>query len=367
MEASIGELLKYPVPMNTSQQREIFSRYSKIVSNKTRIDSEELVGIEVEVENVPDWQTSPIWFAKEDGSLRNDGVEYISCPVPGKHVPEVLNFLFEELLPPDCVFSPRTSIHVHLNVLDLTLEEVKYLTYLYIIFENSFYRFVDPGRRKNIFCVPLQETSLLKGIFWDNLSRFERVKWYKYTGYNLLPVRELGTVEFRHLNGTQDVNLIINWVSLIIKLKEYIKKCNLFDFDKSIRTLNTTSQYYNFVNEVFGEKAPLIFENPSYKVEMGRGISNLKTNILVSLFAYEVIEAIRNIKSDFSRQILVEEQKKFLSDLNIELEPWAPAATAAPSPAIHEIWEQLASSNIPTVTPSGEFTYFTTDVVSQGQ
>lgn len=183
------------------------------------VDSSELIGIEVEVENLVTVNTlNRIWQQETDGSLRNDGAEYITHPMEARYAPAALNHLLKEHLSEECCFSPRTSIHVHVNVHDISLPKVVDLILMYSIFERLFYRFTGRGRIKNIYCVPLIETDLLAGLAHHGLTE----NWEKYTGLNARPVFSYGTVEFRHMHGTFDVNKLCIWINIITKLKEYI-------------------------------------------------------------------------------------------------------------------------------------------------
>lgn len=246
--------------------------------------SKELVGIEVEVEKVPEWKDTPIWHPKEDGSLRDNGVEYISKPIPLDIVRPALLELYGEVLPPSCAFSKRTSIHVHVNVQDLNFLELKYLVYLYTIFENSLYRLVEEERRGSIFCIPLQETQLISELFINKDIQRKKVYWQKYCGINLLPVFTMGTLEFRHLHGTKNIDFICDWVTLLVYMKEFIKQTSVVEMNGIITNLNTNSNYYSLANQVFKDKANLIFSNREFNKEMERGVSYLKTEIFENRF-----------------------------------------------------------------------------------
>src|SRR5215213_1967548 len=131
------------------------------------IRSEHAIGIEVEVENVVDVARIPkgsVWTSKTDGSLRNAGMEFITMPIPASYAPAVLNQLMTQVLNQHCSFSPRTSVHVHLNVQDLELHQALDYVLLYSIFEKLFYKFAGRGRIRNIFCVPITETDLLVNL-----------------------------------------------------------------------------------------------------------------------------------------------------------------------------------------------------------
>lgn len=194
----------------------------KSESLETDIPSDEIIGIEVEVENVRRVGDglSSVWQITEDGSLRNAGREFITFPIKAKYATHALDNLMNEGLSKDCSFSPRTSVHIHLNVQDLETAQVVDLTMLYTLFEEHLFRFVGRNRIRNPYCVPITQTNLLSGLVRRGLS----TRWEKYAGFNLLPLLDKGTVEFRHMHGSPDVTKLSNWISLIVGMKEWIKK-----------------------------------------------------------------------------------------------------------------------------------------------
>lgn len=220
-----------------------------------------LIGIEVEVENITKYFVPEYyWTAKEDGSLRNHGVEYTSIPLRGHQVPHALTYLQKRMqdvdLKPD--YSPRTSIHVHLNVRDMTWNQIKSLVLLYAIFERHFFNIAGTKREQSIFCVPLYKTNQLSSL---NTLETSVVHWFKYSAINLATVLggndvpKYGTIEFRHLYGTGDKQIILNWINNIMKLREASRVYNYEELRNRIKTMNTSSEYTALYLDVFGEFA----------------------------------------------------------------------------------------------------------------
>jgi hypothetical protein len=226
----------------------------QFVSSIRLAEKNTYLGIEVETENVTYWDDhySPYWRMVEDGSLRNNGREFVTVPIKAYRVENALTTLFKNQLNKDIDFSERTSIHVHMNVRTLTLAQLQAMILLYLVFEKALFRYVNPERYTNIFCVPLNETTFaqkLKDLFHQNTLN---LSWSKYTALNLCPIFEKGTIEFRHLHGTKDVEEIVNWINLLLCLKKMaLMKSPEYIWEK-VKNLNTTSQYHEFANEVFG-------------------------------------------------------------------------------------------------------------------
>ena len=216
-----------------------------------------LIGIEIEVENIqdPPYLQSPFWKCTEDNSLRNYGQEYISVPLRASSIPYAIEYLKKVLFSTnEPIFSNRTSVHIHLNVRDFTLERLKVFLLLYCIFEKHFFNIAGSRRESNIFCIPLYKSEQK-----IHLSQYENtlINWNKYNALNLGCIlgnginSNLGTIEFRHLYGTLDTSIIYPWIDSIIHLREYSRLISLDNLVETLKNLNTTSEYISLYKKVF--------------------------------------------------------------------------------------------------------------------
>src|ERR1700739_182834 len=215
--------------------------------------STRLVGIEVEIENFTlERNPSTVWVVTDDGSLRNGGVEYISRPIAANRTRSALSNLLVESLSQECCFSPRTSVHVHVNCQDMDVNKISSIVMIYAIFEKLFYRFAGRGRHKNIFCVPITETNLLQGITKGSVGNMV-ASWSKYTGLNLKPLEDKGTIEFRQMHGTNNVTKLITWIDLITRLVDFVKQSNIGELRKLLYGFGPHINVQAFIGDVFGE------------------------------------------------------------------------------------------------------------------
>ena len=124
------------------------------------------VGLEVEVENCPRFgePNQNIWTTHADNSLREHGIEFVSTPIYGTQVWDALNILYDHILPEKASFSQRTSIHVHVDMSSLTLEQLAQTVITYLAVERVLYEFVGNGREHNIFCVPILDTPSVRKL-----------------------------------------------------------------------------------------------------------------------------------------------------------------------------------------------------------
>lgn len=247
----------------------------------TGADPSLIYGVELEIEGLDgifqDRCVSGI-SAHEDGSLRNSGYEYITAPMCHRELMYVLNQFFLKNKFRDANYSERCSTHVHANVQDLTPEQVKTILVVYMVFERLLFSWIQGDRYNNIFCVPLHETRatfdvVVNGDVNDWVGRWKN--WEKYTAINLLPMFSLGTIEFRHMGGTCDLERINTWTTIIGKMFAWARTHSLDETINVLKVLNTTSQYQAILTQIFGEVAPAL-RNNTFIQDMEAGVLMLK-------------------------------------------------------------------------------------------
>lgn len=302
-------LAKPPAPKKVPTIREVFGLHQVqgiTVSNPDNtvgypIASTELIGIEVEVENVTRVNyLHEAWQSKADGSLRNNGIEFITLPSRACDAPILLESLMKRTLNADCCFSPRTSVHVHLNFLDNTNDDLTSFLALYSVYERLFYKFVGRQRIKNIYCVPITETALLSLSARKNTVSIK--DWQKYTALNLKPLEQFGTIEFRHMHGTPDVTKLCVWIDLITKLKAYCLEEGSLSIKEKIVAMDESFDFRGLLYEIFGGTADYLkfesvndvtFTYPQAKMLY------CKSNTLISTLYRELMEAANAGTSTF--------------------------------------------------------------------
>lgn len=252
------------------------------------VDRNTYLGIEVEVENVERWDSnhSPYWTIIEDGSLRNNGREFITPPIRAYRVENALTKLFEALNR-DIDFSERTSIHIHMNVRTLTVEQLEALVVTYMLFEKAIFSFIGENRYDNIFCVPLCETDMGGSLEQLITNGSPYIEWEKYTALNLVPISSKGTLEFRHLAGTRDLTKIMTWINIILSLKTFALRNDVEYIWHRINSLNTTSEYRMFGEEVFGNMIHHIY-TPTFNQDVASCITYVKDKCLPNEFLTEL-------------------------------------------------------------------------------
>lgn len=184
-----------------------------------------LFGIEVEVEarDLPGEDAlPPNWRQVDDGSLRGVSAEYIFVrpkifTQTKEHITELIDTLRTEGR--GLSFSQRTSIHVHVNVAELELQDLLKVISVYYLFENSLLQFCGKDRYTNRFCLSIREAEgplfALKSSFNPRDLYDLNLESMKYASLNLGAITDKGTLEFRGMRGTDDLDTIFTWLDLI--------------------------------------------------------------------------------------------------------------------------------------------------------
>jgi len=112
--------------------------------------------------------------------------------------------------------------------------------------------------------------------------------WFKYFALNISPLwggedqnnkGRIGTIEFRHMEGTTNVERIITWINLIVSLKLAAKKLDLIELKENIRVMNTTSAYYWLAEQVFNRWGSVITTQKTFQSDVETCITRLKENL----------------------------------------------------------------------------------------
>lgn len=239
------------------------------------------VEIEVEGERLPR-EVDKIWKVVTDGSLRGGGLEYVyRRPINVRRVGESLEELSKAFAETKAqpVFSFRTSVHVHVNCLDLEYQQVLNYIYTYYLLENILVDFCGEGRKGNRFCLRLQDADgsleYIEKLFSSKgrVGIFQRIPrdMIRYAALNIEALPKFGTLEFRSMRGTLDEEIIIPWVETLVNIREYAKE---FEDVRAIFNRLEEVGERQFFQEAIGKHHPL-FDNGQIvrSINLGRSLS----------------------------------------------------------------------------------------------
>lgn len=309
------------------------------LKQSTVVDPKCLVGVEVEVENLAriDPNTTLVfWRMNEDGSLRNNGHEFVSVPLAASFVNPALTLLFRGLNKGH-VFSKRTSVHIHVDFRQVTLDHLFGTLLAYHVVEPLLFKFVGGNRSNNIFCVPWASSYPFQTL--NGNSRFatvvENLAPSRYSALNLAALAKFGTLEFRHMPGTNDTKKIMNWLNILLSLRLFgLKHDAHAHILNKIVALNTNSQYAQFVESIFGDLTALL-DTRTLLEDMERNVMDVKTSLLNAKFHQEVINKQYSIESELGKTFKFKKpvSKYDLAMESEEAEFRRPPREGAPRPA----------------------------------
>lgn len=213
-------------------------------------------GIEIEVEGRNLLQAiAGKWTDKTDGSLRGESREYIlRKPLDLDAAKEALVDLNKALTSNKAVldFSFRTSVHVHVNVLDMNKKTLHSFLYLSHLFENVLVNYSGTERTGNRFCLRCSDAEYKVGIMYDFLTqngfRGLNEDVIKYSAINIAPITTQGSVEFRSMRGTLDTAILYPWLDVLQNIRNMSQIMSVKDI-----AAEATSAPKELIKKVFGD------------------------------------------------------------------------------------------------------------------
>lgn len=187
------------------------------------------VGIEIEMEGTN--LTPPnlnYWDVKHDGSLRGpEAVEYVlRTPASRNRVKARLQYLKNELKKNKAVLAPseRCGIHVHINCLDLSIEDVYKFMTMFLLFENLFVRWCGKSREGNLFCLRAMDAEYILPMLIKAKNMYGFYQLHsdnlRYSAMNVTALKKFGSLEFRAMATGPDLEEIHKWVRMLLRLKD---------------------------------------------------------------------------------------------------------------------------------------------------
>lgn len=217
------------------------------------------VGIEIETEHkgrVNIIETN-FWTSKADGSLRN-GIEYVLAkPINISKLDEAMADFTQATQGFQFIPSPRTSVHVHVNVSYVPIGQIVSAWTAYFMYENLFLAAI-PERKGNVFCLRSSDADVSVRRMCDLIRNkcvwpagFDRE--YRYSALNVQPMVNFGSLEFRFLPGTTDAKYIGMWTKALHRLVRTSSKMSVNEVFEHASGSSVVQE--NFLTELVGEEA----------------------------------------------------------------------------------------------------------------
>ena len=176
------------------------------------------IGVEIEAENVDEPFEIEKGVYESDGSLRNNGIEYISNILPSVQAAKEWHCdVISKLDDVGAVYSQRCGVHIHMDF-SRNMDNVKQFLRNYLTVERYIVSLLPELRRKSTFCLPLLDYD---GDFYPlkqfllNSSTFLLNECSKYSALNLRPLGYQGSIEFGMLPTMSDTTLFNTVIDIL--------------------------------------------------------------------------------------------------------------------------------------------------------
>ena len=216
-----------------------------------------LFGVEIEMEGLGLTIRVAGFDIVKEGSLRpvegEQGKEYVfKKPYSFDDSMAYLNLLADQCEGAELVqFSNRTSVHVHVNVSDLSAEQWFTFLFLWILFEEPLIAFCGEERKGNLFCLSSYEAETLLFTL-ERCAREGHLRYLnddvRYSAVNTAATNKYGSLEFRCMRGTLDINVLSTWLSTLARLREMA-----IEFDTPAALIEAALNDNGFINNIFDD------------------------------------------------------------------------------------------------------------------
>jgi len=234
------------------------------------------VEIEAEGRKLP-MDLDDYWSVHNDGSLQAglEAKEYVmNEPSSLEGVKIALNYLDAQYKKLKTVVeeTQTSGVHVHVNVQDYTPKELFTFMVTYFILEELLLKFCGEQREGNHFCLRAKDAEFIIDELVDSARthKFGNLKNdnIRYCSLNPCSLFKYGSIEFRAMRGTPDLNAIFTWVKIIDRVRLSAKN---FENPAEVAKLMSMGGEAQFVRTVLGEYADL-FMVPGYKQMVKDGV-----------------------------------------------------------------------------------------------
>ena len=279
------------------------------------------IGIEIELEHVRIADLKPnniYWEYGHDDSLRNysnelRGIEFrLRKPIWGKDIRAALDNL-EDMLkgsPPHA--SIRCSDHLHFDVRDLTIEELKLIVSVYVIFERLIFNYIGQDRENSFYCVPLWkflpaviQQSAEAGLSTGKATQYLKC-FPKYSALHLDSALHIGSIEFRAMTGEYKADKLMEYLIILMSVVKFALEAKLAEHE--IPKFFSYHGVEKVVKDVFGEE---LYE----KVKYDNMVMDVYEGIRLSqehLFSTEMINNLIDMETEEDTSQLTDIQRNFV-------------------------------------------------------
>lgn len=257
--------------------------YDKLGLRCGRTDG--MFGVEIEVEgrNLPRRGYSAnfdrYWKVEKDGSLRGEeNAEYVfSKPLSLEDTSNALGVLEEAYttLNSRVDESIRAGVHTHLNVQRLSPLELLTFSTTYYMLENFFVHWAGKERVGNHFCLRATDA---EDVIYKIIKTCQTKDWrhlntddIRYASLNWNALHKYGSLEFRAMRSTRNLDDVYTWVVFINQLLKGSKKFKTpRDVVASVSEFNASNRFVEYVMEEYA------FEFLKFDLDIWEAMENVQ-------------------------------------------------------------------------------------------
>src|SRR5699024_639469 len=185
------------------------------------------------------------WKVQYDGSLPN-GWEIVSPPLTSTDELEKVVYVLRNVLKVRC--NKNTGLHIHHDVSDLTIDQLKRVFQLYNKYEgNAIRSIIRKHRLNNAYCKSI-------GYLTERINRMSSLEEFRnsingrYFTLNPSSYVKYGTIEFRQHYGTAYIDEVLGWLEVTGKIIE--AAVNNEELEQTIKSTNNEDALEELFEEI---------------------------------------------------------------------------------------------------------------------
>lgn len=206
--------------------------------------SKRLAGVEWEFNSAATYSHIDDWCNKWRGQEKADsscGREIMTAPLAGDHIAKCLQDLGTAFQQAKATIDKRCGLHVHVNCIDYSWEDIYRLMWVYSQVEDVLFRLGGEWRKQSGWSLPISaryreivgerfqpnppptNVSAMSIAVSNNAARYalNLCPWVNAKRCNSLVKT---TVEFRLHEFTSDAQRVIGWTQLLVEMVDWVKK-----------------------------------------------------------------------------------------------------------------------------------------------
>jgi len=170
------------------------------------IKTDRWYGVEIETHSSMYDYADGIWKIETE----HCGLEYVSPLLQGDKGLEAIRQLYRDIEP---TFSYACGLHVHIDVRDLTENQILDLLKEFKRTKDRWFDYVDSERHNNRYCRnDLPEVRNDESLT-DYIGKHKSTRYY---WLNVKAIQQHGSIELRLHEATDDIDKVIEWVAMLV-------------------------------------------------------------------------------------------------------------------------------------------------------